>query len=418
MKRKSRFLFIHQNFPGQFVHTAPAIAQLGHEVVALRIRKHASEKMVNWQGVQVLPYDLSGANVKGLHPWLTDIETKTLRATACWKACRQLKAAGWNPDVIVAHPGWGESLFVKSVWPSARLGLYAELYYQATGADSDFDPEFQSTPSDEVRNRLQMKNLNNLAHLSIADALLSPTRWQADSFPSPWRETITVVHDGVSTDSIKPDPGATLTLATSTQTLHRQDTVITYVARHLEPYRGFHVFMRALPELLRRLPSAQIIIVGDEAEGYGPLPANHATWRDLLTQEVQAGISAPDWQRIHFLGRVNRATFTKVLQLSTVHVYLSYPFVLSWSVLEAMSAGCAIVASDTAPVREVLEHGREGLLVDFFDKNALVESISQLTQDPSQRQRLGEAARQLATSRFDLRTVCLPAQLKWIQSLC
>lgn len=413
----SRFLFIHQNFPGQFVHTAPAIARLGHEVLALRIKKHASEKLVNWQGVQVLPYELSGANVKGLHPWLTDIETKTLRATACWKACRQLKAAGWNPDVIVAHPGWGESLFVKSVWPSARVGLYAELYYQATGADSDFDPEFQNTPSDEVRNRLQMKNLNNLAHLSIADALLSPTRWQADSFPSPWRETITVAHDGVSTDSIQPDPGVALTLAASSRTLHRQDTVITFVARHLEPYRGFHVFMRALPNLLRRLPSAQIIIVGDEAEGYGPLPGRHATWREILTQEVQASISAQDWQRVHFLGRVNRATFTKVLQLSTVHVYLSYPFVLSWSLLEAMSAGCAIVASDTAPVREVIEHGREGLLVDFFDKNALVESICQLKQHPSQRRTLGEAARKSAISRFDLRTVCLPAQLKWIQSL-
>ena len=412
-----RILFIHQNFPGQFRHTAPALAQQGHQVLALRVQQSPQEKPVVWLGVRVLPYRLEGANVRGLHPWLTDIETKTLRATACWKACRELRAQGWQPDVIVAHPGWGEPLFAKNVWPRAKLGLYAEMFYQPEGADSGFDPEFEREDPEQQACRLQMKNLNNLAHLPLADGLLSPTCWQADTFPAPWREKVTIAHDGIDTDQLAPDPLARLNLPDGLGSVTRQDEVITFVARHLEPYRGFHIFMRALPALLSARPNARVLIVGDDDKGYGAQPPKGTTWRELFCSEVRDAIPDTDWQRVHFLGRLERDDFTRLLQVSTVHIYLSYPFVLSWSLIEAMSVGCAIVASDTAPVREAIVDGEHGRLIDFFDVNGLATTIAGLANDAPQRERLGRQARARAVAGYDLKRVCLPRQLDWIKSL-
>lgn len=238
-----------------------------------------------------------------------------------------------------------------------------------------FDPEFAASDPEADACRLQMKNLNHLAHLDQADGGLSPTRWQADTFPSPWRERIAVAHDGIDTDMLSPDPAAVLTWrAPGTERVHRwtrDDEVITFVARHLEPYRGFHVFMRALPDLLRERPRAQVLIVGDEGAGYGAAAPAGCTWRGLFSNEVRPRISEEDWARVHFLGRLERQDFTRLLKVSRVHVYLSYPFVLSWSLIEAMSVGACIVASDTAPVREVLTDQEQGRLVNFFRRNKL-----------------------------------------------
>lgn len=411
-----KYLFIHQNFPGQFRHLAPALAaEPGNQVVALMIQPGGTPQ--TWQGVRVLPYPLKGSNTPGLHPWLLDMETKTLRAEACWRAARTLKAQGFVPDVIVAHPGWGEPLFVKQVWPHARLGLYAEFFYRLDGADVGFDPEFAPVDPDADACRLQMKNLNHLAHLAQADGALSPTRWQADTFPLEWRDRICVAHDGIDTDVLCPNPDVRFTLSSNGMELTRDDEVITFVARHLEPYRGFHVFMRALPGLLRRRPRAQVLLVGDEAVGYGAAAPAGQTWRRVFVDEIRGQVPDQDWSRVHFLNRLDRQAFTRLLQLSRVHVYLSYPFVLSWSLLEAMSVGAAIVASDTAPVREVIQPDETGCLVDFFDRSALLERVVALLEDPAERDRIGQAARSWARLHYDLRRVCLPRQLAWAKSL-
>ena len=97
--------------------------------------------------------------------------------------------------------------------------------------------------------------------------------------------------------------------------------------------------------------------------------------------------------------------------------YLTYPFVLSWSLLEAMSVGCAIVASDTQPLKEAIEHDQTGRLVNFFDSHALANEVCTLLQDPSARARLGKNARAFAVSHYDLQTVCLPRQLAWVEGL-
>jgi glycosyltransferase involved in cell wall biosynthesis len=326
-----------------------------------------------------------------------------------------MKAEGFTPNVIIAHPGWGESLFLKEVWPEAKLAIYCEYFYHPQGADVGFDPEFPPKDAGDAC-RLRLKNLNNLMHFEVADAGISPTHWQASTFPEPFRSKITVVHDGIDTQAVAPNPLVKLTL-NGKLNLSRDDEVISFVNRNLEPYRGYHVFMRALPEILKNRPNVRVLIVGADDVSYGARPINGQKWKDIFAAEVRPHISDADWSRVHFLGKVPYKHFIPLLQLSTVHVYMTYPFVLSWSLLEAMSAGCAIVASDTQPLHEAIQHNQTGRLVNFFDINSLTNEICTLLDNPAERDRLGANARQFAQETYDLQTVCLPKQLAWVESL-
>ena len=405
-------LFIHQNFPGQFKFLAPALVQQGHQVRALLVNKTDAQ---TWEGVTLVPYQTQRGSTPAIHPWLIDFETKTIRGEACFRAALALKDGGFTPDVIIAHPGWGESLFLKEVWPSAKLGIYCEFYYHARGADMGFDPEFVATDAGEVC-RLQLKNLNNILHFEVADAGISPTHWQASTFPEPFWSKISVIHDGIDTAYLLPNPAASLTL-NGQLTLTKADEIITFVSRNLEPYRGYHIFMRALPALLKQRPHARVVIVGGDDVSYGARAEAGTTWKSVFIDEVRAQIADADWQRVHFVGHIAYVPFITLLQLSTVHVYLTYPFVLSWSLLEAMSIGCAIVASDTSPLREAIVHDETGRLIDFFDQHALVDEVCQLLEDATLRERLGNNARAFAIKQYDLKTCCLPKQLAWVQAL-
>ena len=432
-----KILFVHQNFPGQFMHLAPALAaDPQNTVVALTMQSTPPD---TWPGIALVRYSAQRGSTPGIHPWMVDLETKTIRGEAALHAACQLRDAGFVPDVIVAHPGWGESLFLKEVWPAARLGIYCEFFYRAQGADVGFDPEFASpdaplkgganhgghadrhltqagTADAAAAARLRLKNVNNLLHFEVADAGLSPTHWQASTFAQPFRQRITVVHDGIDTDAIAPNPGVRMRLSDAVE-LGRSEEVITFVNRNLEPYRGYHVFMRALPALLRRHPRARVLLVGSDGVSYGARAPEGQTWKGIFAAEARAQMTESEWARVHFLGHISHAHFVGLLQLSTVHVYLTYPFVLSWSLLEAMSAGCAIVASNTQPLHEAITDGQTGRLVDFFDIPALTDTVSELLADPAARALLGSRARAFAQAHYDLRRVCLPRQLQWVQAL-
>ncbi|EKD97541.1 MAG: hypothetical protein ACD_23C00876G0001, partial [uncultured bacterium] len=273
-------LFIHQNFPGQFKFLAPALAQHGHAVMAMTMQKTDAHE---WQGIKLVPYNATQGSTPSVHPWVSDFETKTIRGEACFRAALQMKAQGYMPDVVIAHHGWGESLFLKEVWPDAKLGIYCEFYYHPHGADVGFDPEFPAKEAGDVC-RLRLKNLNNLLHFEVADAGISPTHWQASTFPEPFRSQITVVHDGIDTGAVAPNPNVSLTL-NGNLTLTKQDEVITFVNRNLEPYRGYHVFMRVLPEILKRRPNARVLIVGGDDVSYGARPTleeyGGQKWKDI-----------------------------------------------------------------------------------------------------------------------------------------
>jgi glycosyltransferase involved in cell wall biosynthesis len=408
-----RILLIHQNFPGQYKHLGPALAARGDQVVALTPKV---TKPARWKGVDVLPYKISRGNGKAGHPWLLDLETKVIRGEACYDAAIELRDRGFNPDVILAHHGWGESMFLKDVWPHARIGLYCELYHRASYPHTGFDPEFDQTARDKDTLRLRLRNLNNALHFDIAEVGLSPTHFQADTFPDIFRDKITVLHYGIDTDLVCPNENAVLKINDSLS-MSRQDEVITFINRNLEPYRGYHIFMRALPRLLRVRPKAQVVLMGGDDVSYGARPPEGKTWKQIFIDEVRDPIPDMDCARVHFLGRVPYDVFLSTIQVCRVHVYLTYPFVLSWSLLESMSAGAAIVAGDTAPVREVIEDGKTGLLTVFFDKDTLVDRVVRLLDDPSLREQLGQAARAHVISQYDLKTICLPKHLSWVNDL-
>jgi len=405
-----RILFVHQNFPGQFKHLAPTLAaDPGNQVAAFTMRKNSPAV---WQGVRLVSYQAGRGSTPNVHPWVSDFETKTIRAEAAFRAALALRESGFTPDVIVAHPGWGESLFLKDVWRHAKLGIYCEFFYHAQGVDVGFDPEFPAQDPGEVC-RLRLKNLNNLLHFEIADAGISPTHWQAGTFPASFRSKITVVHDGIDCDAIAPNPAVSLTLNGNLK-LTRDDEIITFVNRNLEPYRGYHTFMRSLPGILAARPEARVLVVGGDDVGYGARPPAGQKWKDIFFDEIKDRI---DPARVHFLGKIPYQHFISLLQLSTVHVYLTYPFVISWSLLEAMSAGCAIVASDTKPLHEAIKPDHTGRLVDFFNPAELTEKVLSLLEQPSERARLGKEARAFARQRYDLKTVCLPRQIEWVRGL-
>ena len=257
---------------------------------------------------------------------------------------------------------------------------------------------------------------NNALHFDIGDAGISPTEFQADTFPQPFRDKISVIHDGIDTQTVKPNADAVLQVS-ATQSLTRDDEVITFINRNLEPYRGYHVFMRALPKLLKARPNAQVVLLGGDEVSYGSRPPAGKTWKQIYIDEVREQISDEDWARVHFLGRVPYEVFLSMMQVSRLHIYLTYPFVLSWSLLEAMSAEAAILASDTAPVLEAIQHNETGWLTDFFDADALVEKADALLNDKETRERLGKAARAFVIENYDLKTQCLPKQLEWVSNL-
>lgn len=289
------------------------------------------------------------------------------------KELLKLKQQGYRPDVIISHPGWGETLFAKEAFPQAKLTHFCEFYYHLEGVDVGFDPEYSMTDIDEQA-RIKMRNGLHLLNLENCDIAITPTKWQHSLHPKAYHDKLHIIHEGIDTELLKPNPTVELKFKSGV-TLKKGDLVITYVARNLEPYRGFHIFMRALPQLLKQNPSAHVIIVGGNDVSYGSKPKDAPNWKTKLLQENP--ISHKDFNRIHFLGKVPYLDYLKILQISSVHVYLTYPFVLSWSCLEAMATGCLMIGSNTPPVQEVITHHQNGLLVDFFDINALTHQITE-----------------------------------------
>ncbi|MBI2310886.1 MAG: glycosyltransferase [Betaproteobacteria bacterium] len=404
-------LFVHQNFPGQYKHLAPHFAADARNRVVSIGERHA-DRSVNIPRIQHVLYDPPKGAAPSTHPYLRGLEAHVRRGQTVVRAGLDLRREGFVPEVICAHPGWGEALYLKEVFPESRLINFYEFYYNVQGADIGFDPEFPLTYDD--RFKIPTRNATHLLSLATSDWGVSPMEWQRAQFPPAWRALISVIHDGIDTRVLRPNPGAVLKLEQHGLELSRKDEVITYVSRNLEPYRGFHLFMRALPEILRRRPKAKVLIVGGDEVSYGRKLPEGQTYRQKMLDEVGSQL---DMKRVHFVGKLPYPTFIKMLQISSAHVYLTVPFVLSWSMLEAMSLGCLVIGSRTAPVQEVIEDGVNGLLVDYLSPHQIAERIEEALENRDRMQPIRQRARRTVVERYDLRTVCLPQHLALIETV-
>ena len=396
-----RFLFVHQNFPGQYLHVARRLAaDRDHDVTFL-----SAPNANQIAGVRKVEYKPIQGSSPRLFKEAVEFEAATIRARSVAATAETLASVGYVPDIMFGHNGWGETLDLNDVWPNTPLVPYYEFYYHERGLDVDFDPEFPIP--DRARSAIRMRNAVNLLGLANSDHGQTPTRFQHETYPAWARERIQIIPEGVDLDLCRPDPAASFGLPSLRRRWRRSAKpgarahrrLVTFVARHLEPYRGFHTLMRALPRVVAARPDIDVIVVGGDEVSYGAPAPRGSTWRQRMMDEVGEHLP-PD--RVFFPGQLPYADYVALLKTSIVHVYLTYPFVLSWSLREAMACGCAIVGSDTAPVREFIGHRRTGLLAPFHDPVRVAQRILTLLDDDVLRERLAENARRHAERKLGL----------------
>lgn len=383
-----KYLFVHQNFPGQYLHIVRhLVAQQRHDIVF--ITEPNSNHIV---GVRKVPYAPPPSASGETHIVARELDAAARRAEMVQRTASNLKQLGFTPDVIIGHHGWGELLNLIDVWPDAPLLGYMEFYYQIHDGDVGFDPEFPTPVADFAR--IRAKNAINLLALNLGKAMQTPTEWQLSTYPTWARDRITLLREGVNLDICKPNPQVhRRKLEIGGQTIGPKDKLVTYVARDLEPYRGFHLMMRAAVQLQRARKDVRIVMVGGDGLSYGAPPARGGSWKQAMLAELGKDL---DLDRIVFPGKIDYELYIALMQRSDAHVYLSYPFVASWSLRESLAIGCAVIGSDTPPVREFVTHDSNGLLVSFFDPKGLADTVLRVLDDAPLARRLREAARRYA----------------------
>ncbi|WP_337188311.1 glycosyltransferase [Phenylobacterium sp.] len=383
-------LFVHNNFPGQFRDLAETLVARGVPCCAIA-QDHAGAV----EGVRMARYALPRGTTLNIFPLAVRAEADLIRGRSAFEAARSLKHEGWDPAVIVGHPGWGEMTFLRDLFPEARQVVFAEFWYRGRGLDVGFDTEFFPHDQDSVL-RADAKNAVMSLACADADAIVCPTPFQAGALPRAFRSQARIIHEGIDIDLARPGPAAPFPLPDG-RTLSPGTPVVTYVNNNMEPLRGLHVFARALPRLLREAPDAHVLIIGEAARRpYGGSAADGRSWREVCFDGVEI-----DPARVGFLGRTPHTVMLDALRLGCAHVYYTYPFVLSWSLCEAMACGCYVIGSDTPPLHDAIENGINGRLLPFFDHDALAGALVEACRDPGAYAAQRQAARETAVARFD-----------------
>lgn len=388
-----KFLFVHQNFPGQYLHLLRRLtADPTNEIMFI---SEPNRNVV--PGVRRIFYQTPSPDQSGVHMTARDFDFAARRAETVATMAGNLKRLGFNPDIVIGHHGWGELLDLVDVWPDVPLLGYFEFYYATDGQDVDFDPEFL-LPRERFA-KVRAMNAVNLLALALGQHGQTPTEWQLTRYPEWARGSIRLIREGAQLDLCKPNPEIRKQkLVIGDFEVEPDEKLVTYVARNLEPYRGFHVMMRALPDLLGARPDVKVVLVGGDDVSYGS-KLQGTTWREHFQKMLRGKY---DESRVKLPGQLQYDVYLRMLQRSDVHVYLTYPFVPSWSLREALACGCAIVASDVEPVAEFITDGKNGLLVPALDSANLARTVLNLLEDDKLNRRLRAGARKYAEKHLDM----------------
>ena len=399
-----RVLFLHPNFPAQFRHLAASLAKDPRNQILFGTNRREGEI----PDVTKVFYEKSRTARPETHHYVRPLENAVLEGQAVYRLAQKLKERNFYPDIVYGHSGWGPTLFVKDIFPKATFLCYFEWFYRAHGSDADFDPSDPLNADDEAR--IRTKNAPILIDLYSCDRGLSPTRWQRQQFPSEFRSKIKVHHDGIDTTYFRPEPGTKLVLPRINLDLSAAKEIVTYVARGMEPYRGFPQLIETISILQHKRPQCHFVIVGKNRVAYGkPLPEGK-TYKEEMLEKFPL-----DLNRVHFTDLIPYEEYLQVLRASSVHIYLTRPFVLSWSMLEALSTGCLVVASHTAPVKEVIEDGVNGLLVDFFNIAEICDRVEEALDNLEKMAEIRQKARETILESYDLSKL-LPQHLEWMMN--
>lgn len=414
---QKQILFIHQNFPGQYRYLSTHFSNLPDwSVYAIGEKKNLFKNFsAQPPNMQLFGYEVPDKKPQGISPRLNKFATHVHKADALAALCLRQKEQGLDPDVILVHPGWGEGLYLQELFPKAKIISYFEFFYSTTENNIFFDPEMNASFSHQLTFR--MLNFESLMALQNSDVGVCPTTWQASTFPEAQRQMIKVIHDGVDTQIVKPQTKVNLeyiSLNKVKSSFTKDDEIITFSVRNLEPSRGFHRFMRLLPKMQALRPNAKIIIIGGEEVSYTFPHASGKTWKQLMIEEVQV---QADWSCVFFLGKIPYQNLLEIFSITSLHLYWTVPFVLSWSMLEAMACEAPILASRTPPVEEFIEEGDNGYMFDFFSDEEFLERFEMLMADDALRAKLGKQARQFIVENYDLHSVCLPKHVELIEQL-
>ncbi|MDE7468735.1 MAG: glycosyltransferase [Desulfovibrionaceae bacterium] len=404
----SNILFIHQNFPGQYKYLMPYLSRVGNKVIALGEEVNLHDVTFP-EDLTVKTYPTSDPAGQHTHHYIRTFEEHIRKGQSVLRKCLELRSQeNFIPDIICVHTGWGEGSFLRDVFPHAKIIAFCEYFYDKRFLGNIEDEFFKMDFDGLLRFRVQ--NATQLLSATNWDWGISPTHFQWSTYPDFLRKKISIIHDGIDTEALQPKEDAQpVTLPNGVVLDKKKDTVITFVSRNLEPYRGFHSFMRALPDIQKELPDAHIVIIGGDSVSYGRPAPDGTTYRELLLQEVGSKLNL---DRVYFIGKLPYSLFIDVLSHSSVHVYLSYPFVLSWSLLESMSMELLLVASNTASVAEVVQDRYNGILCDFYNPQDIAEKIVYAHNlSHEEKQHIRKNARKTVVEKYDLKTVCLPKQL-------
>ncbi|MGD1850814.1 MAG: glycosyltransferase family 4 protein [Cyanophyceae cyanobacterium] len=398
-----RILFLHPNFPAQFRHVSAILGRDPNNQVVFGTKNENPEWRI--AGVRKVLFKPSRDVHPGTHHYVRPTENAVLQGQAMYRVAEAMRNSGFIPDLIYGHSGWGSTTFIKDAFPESRFLGYFEWFYNARGADADFDPNDPLSVDDIARIRL--KNSPILLDLNSCDYGVCPTKWQRSQFPAEYRPKLNVIHDGVDTDYFVPKPGAKLKLPNLD--LSHVDEIVTYVGRGMEPYRGFPEFIESIAYIQERRPNCHVVIVGSERVCYGKSLPDGKSYKQHMLEKVPL-----DMSRVHFTGSLPYGQYIQVLQASSAHIYLTRPFVLSWSMIEAMAIGCVIIGSSTPPVEEIITDGENGLLTDFFSPKKIADRVDEVLNHPDGMAQIRQNARNFVVERYSHRSL-LPKHIQFIQ---